>query len=62
MPATFSAVRRRDQRAKVGIGVLGVADDDLAHHLADAGDEVVVELAGHDRTRRGGAVLPGVDQ
>ncbi len=39
-----------------------VADDDLAHHLADTGDEVVVELARDDRARRGGAVLPGVDQ
>ena len=40
----------------------GIADDDLAHHLADAGDEVVVELTGHDRARRRRAVLPAVDQ
>ena len=39
-----------------------VADDDLAHHLADACDEVVVDLASHDGPRRGGAVLPGIDQ
>ena len=39
-----------------------VADDDLAHHLGDPGDEVVVDVARDDRTRRGGAVLAGVDQ
>ena len=41
---------------------MGIADDDLAHHLADARDEVVVDLTGDDGAGGGGAVLPGVDQ
>ena len=55
-------MRHRDERAEVGVLVVGIADHDLAHQLGDAGDEVVVERARDDRPGRGGAVLAGVDQ
>ena len=58
----LGAVGERDQRAQIGVGVLRVADDDLAHQFGHPGDEVVVEVRGHDGAGGGGAVLAGVDQ
>ncbi|SKZ44215.1 Uncharacterised protein [Mycobacteroides abscessus subsp. abscessus] len=47
----------RDQWPDIGIRIEGIADDDLAHHLADAGDEVVIQVAGDEGPRGGRAVL-----
>ena len=55
-------VRTRDDRAEIGVGILRVAHDELAHEFGHPGHEIVVKIAGHDRAGGCRAVLPGVDQ
>ena len=55
-------MRTRDDRAEVGVGILRVAHDELAHEFGHPGHEIVVKIAGHDRAGGCRAVLPGVDQ
>ncbi|SKG72520.1 Uncharacterised protein [Mycobacteroides abscessus subsp. bolletii] len=47
----------RDQRTDIGIRIEGITDDDLAHHLTDAGDEIVIQVAGDEGPRGGRTVL-----
>ena len=53
---------KRNQRTEVGVRIGGITHNEFAHEFGHPGDEVVVEIARHDRAGGRRAVLPGIDQ
>ena len=56
------AVRGGDDRAEHGVGLVRVADLQHVRHLGEALDDLVVHAPLHDRARRRGADLAGVER